>query len=355
MKSDSLWLLIGKKLNGEATFEELAYLEKLVNEGIIDQHSIDAVEKYWHESSSLPVVQSEEDFDKKWSKFLNEIEERNETNDHSLPVKRKLTLTQWLVAASVVIVTAITLSIYNSVDTSKQLSHVNEISAPEHGISRIKLPDGTRVWLNSESKLSYTSDFGKQIREVWLEGEAYFDVVKDKRRPFIVKTNSIHLKVLGTAFNVRSYQNEDITEASLVHGSIQVSLVKSTEKNIILKPLEKLTVNTKLLNQKGTSNIGKDGEPSITLSYIHQSVNDSIPSEALWMENKLAFESEVFSQVIERLEKWYDVEIAVRNEEIHQHRFTGRFKNESLSEALKALQMSCYFNFTIREKKVIIY
>ena len=103
------------------------------------------------------------------------------------------------------------------------------------------------AWLNADSKLTYDENFRGDYREVSLEGEAFFDVVKDKTRPFIIHTKTLDIRVLGTAFNVSAYESEKNTETALFRGSVEVTLHNNPEKKIVLKPNEKLMVNNKSL------------------------------------------------------------------------------------------------------------
>ena len=116
----------------------------------------------------------------------------------------------------------------------------SEISTRYGSRTKLLLPDSTQVWLNSGSKLSYNKTYGNGTREVTLSGEAYFDVVKNPAHPFIIHTVNIDIKVLGTAFNVKSFPGEKNTETSLIRGSIEVTFKNRPSEKIILKPNEKL-------------------------------------------------------------------------------------------------------------------
>ncbi|WP_207425752.1 FecR family protein [Pedobacter sp. SYSU D00535] len=358
MDSGKLWILVGKKLSGEATSLELHQLEQFLDAGFSEIYPVEEIERYWHQNPLTPPKDIQAYLDKKWDRFerkLDELAEVDEQESNDTAPYRSFRPYYWMGAAAVAIL-AVLYSLLHVTPTPYTAAHINEVFAPDRGISKIKLPDGTRVWLNSGSKLSYTKEFGDKLREVKLEGEAYFDVVKDPEHPFIVKTHTINLKVLGTAFNVRSYSNEELTETSLVHGSIQVNLVNSSEKEIILKPSEKLIVSNKVAApQPGSKSTKVNEAPLITLRYTHKSVKDTLPSEALWLENKLAFDSEPFMQVAKRLERWYNVEIQIKKEELLEKEFTGRFENESLSEALSALRLSYNFDYRITGNRVIIF
>ena len=106
----------------------------------------------------------------------------------------------------------------------------------------IQLPDGSKVWLNSGSSLKYDKQFGKELREVVLSGEAFFDVVRNAEKPFIIHTTNMDIKVLGTRFNVKSYANDKQSEASLIHGSIEVFIKKEGLKKILSEPNHKIVV-----------------------------------------------------------------------------------------------------------------
>jgi len=229
--------------------------------------------------------------------------------------------------------------------------------APKNGISKVQLPDGTKVWLNSGSKLVYGADYGTELRKVSLAGEAFFDVVKDAHHPFILTTSTINIRVLGTAFNVRAYSKDKTSETSLVRGRIELTVLKNPEKKIILKASEKLTIiNKEQEPAKGiTSGSTTEEVPLIALGRIHQAKKDTLPSEALWMEDKLAFDAESFENLAERLERRYNVSIVFKNEETKKLRFTGKFQNESIDRALRALQVSAYFHFKTDSNKIVIY
>lgn len=359
MNTDNLWVLLAKKLSGEASFEELAQLEELLQSGVADNYPVSEIETYWKERGESPSVLSLIELTERWNRFEAKLDETT-ANDELLPEVvlispetqfHKRPLYYSIAAACILLIIGAWLYVK---PVPVKVASTNEISAPERGISKVKLPDGTMVWLNSGSKLTYNSDFGKGIREVHLTGEAFFDVVQDIAHPFVVNTETMLLKVLGTAFNVRSYKDEEITETSLVHGKIQVTLLNNSDKEITLKPLEKLVVNNKAYREKGKKDAKDDDLPLISLNYIHVAAKDTLPSEALWVENRLAFDAENFEQVTKRLERWYSVDITIENPGLKKLKFTGRFRDESLSEALTALQASSDFRFKINNKQVTI-
>ena len=129
-----------------------------------------------------------------------------------------------------------------------------EVAARPGVRTKVVLPDGTQVWLNSNSKLKYSPDFNLHSREVDLEGEAYFDVAKDMERPFIVHASTIDVRVLGTAFTIKSYPQDETIEATLLKGAIEISGRDNPgAPRIILKPDEKLVLNKHWLSSTLTA------------------------------------------------------------------------------------------------------
>lgn len=213
---------------------------------------------------------------------------------------------------------------------------------------KIRLPDGTIVWLNAESKLSYAANFNQQdTRKVYLVGEAFFDVSHQPKHPFIVRTNKISVKVLGTAFNIQAYPEELKSETTLLRGSIELSVNDGSGQKVILGPSEKLAcaVEKKKLHQVLTINhvvavkIGKD-------EYIE---------ETSWKDNRLVFQNESFEELKPKLERWFNVQLNITSQQPKKYRFTGIFTTENIHEALTAMQLIKPFTFKINAHDITIY
>jgi transmembrane sensor len=229
--------------------------------------------------------------------------------------------------------------------------------------SIINLSDGTVVTLNSATNLTFPDHFGDSIREIYLDGEAYFDVAKDALHPFIIHANKMNIRVLGTSFNVKSYHNEALSEATLIGGSIEVTLNDRPSDRIILKPKEKLIVQNDGTMKKRVNmgvnvatpdSAGKSTRYSLTnLTYFPNTVKTVV--ETSWVENKLVFSDKDFAQLSGQLERWYGVHIEFGNEQVKDYRFTGFFEKESLPQALDALKMIEHFKYRIADSTVFIY
>ena len=220
--------------------------------------------------------------------------------------------------------------------------------------SIVVLPDGSKVWLNSESELTYPVDFNKGNRVVSLVGEGYFCVAHDSRHPFLVNISDIKVKVYGTEFNIKCYKNEDVVEATLVKGSLSIQQQGGNE--IFLKPSQKFICHKEIEgveNNAGNDNTTKPDEQlnnPVTNNKLISNV-DTYPVTA-WKEQKLVFEDETFADLAVKLERWYDVKVIIESEKIKQYRYRGSFENETIEQAIKALTLATPFNYKF-DKRVI--
>lgn len=255
------------------------------------------------------------------------------------------------VAASILLVlSAVWFFIYQNKENTVE----NNIVATQKGSkSSITLPDGSKVWINSDTRLTYPKSFGETNREVNLEGEAYFDVVKDKEHPFIVHTKTMDVRVLGTAFNVRAYQGEASTQTTLLRGAVEVYLKKEKDRKISLKPNEKIVVQNNY-QEKQAGNFNGNVIPEISLSKLKRQMQDSTATETQWMNNKLVFDQETLSEIIPALERWYNVKITLNNK-VSDRKFSGVFEGDALPDVLESLKLSGGFNYKTEKNGIVIY
>jgi len=367
MQDERLWLLISLKLSEEATPGELAELADYLQLHPEKSLPLETLTNIWRNKHPDLPGRKENAFNKHLQRLSNHFSDAvlkyesgeafDTTSPAGMPKKKHK---YWLWITSGVAASAITFFLFlhqKDLETKKIASVAQNTVSTNHGSkSKIQLPDGTQVWLNADSRLTYNESFKGPFREVHLTGEAYFDVAKDKDHPFIIHTQAIDLKVLGTAFNVRSYANEKQTEASLIHGSLEITLHNNPGKKIILKPNEKLLVqNNQFVTSRDQPNgTNEDDEPMMVLSRVHFQKEDSIASEILWIKNKLAFDNENLENVALKIERWYDVSVNITDEKLKHAAYSGVFEDENLQQVMEALQLTGNFKYTISKKEVII-
>lgn len=199
----------------------------------------------------------------------------------------------------------------------------------------VTLSDGSKVYLNSESSISYYSNFSSD-RTINLTGEAFFEVVADSSRPFTVITKDLSTVALGTSFNINAYEEKKQIEVGLATGRIFVESTKSNSEKLFIRPGEGVGygLETKKLRKQ-----------KINIEKIVQ-----------WKSGILQFEDMPLDEVLHTLERWYDVKIHWdKNTTLPEHKCTGKFKpNEYLTNVLLALSYSIDFNYTIKNKEVVL-
>lgn len=215
-----------------------------------------------------------------------------------------------------------------------QLSSLyNTIDVPYGERSQISLYDGTKVWLNSGTKFRYPVAFGKDSRDVFVEGEAYFDVAKDPDHPFIVRAGQLKIKVLGTHFNVCAYPDDNEFSTTLDEGSVNAINTVNCQ-GVKLNPGEQVILNRET---NGLKCMRVD-----TKLYTS------------WKEHLLKFEDAPFEEVIKRMERWYDVKIAVDPSINTRERYTITIKTESLREMLQLVSKTTKMIYEIKGNTVAL-
>jgi len=234
------------------------------------------------------------------------------------------------------------------------------VEVPYGSKSRVVLPDGSVVNLNSGSSLTYSiSEFDSVNRSVFLIGEGFFNVAKNAERPFYVTTHGMKLKVLGTTFNVKAYPDENTEEATLVSGKVEIyssSDKIESGKPIVLKP-NQVAIFDKLKNNLHSfskTDLTSTEIIPVELRAVNSQPAIKIDQTISWKENMLTFDNENFNDLIVKIERWYDVKIVVNDPELKSVRFTGRFDKETIEQVFNALVTIVPFNYTIKQNRITI-
>ncbi|MFT3682242.1 MAG: FecR family protein [Ferruginibacter sp.] len=376
--SELIWMLMARKLSGEATPAELEELADLLRANPELNYSREIMHDIW-KSKVIPDRQYAENKYKELVRQMQSMgidEGKFSEDEHYInwekEKKRIHTKKLWYsIAAALVVLVGGYLFFTGlkkdaNAGAASELAAKNEISTKNGSKSNLILPDGTKVWLNAGSKLTYDKSYGNTIREVQLSGEGFFDVVKNAAKPFIIHTTTIDVKVLGTQFNVKCYPGEKTTETSLIRGRVEVTL-KDRHEKIMMKPNEKLVVNNEAIaaedDETGTKKQSQtvkavnktDNKPIISLSHITFLPSDSSTViETAWVKNRLVFSSESFEEVALKMERWYNTQIDFASEDLKNVRLTGNFEKETIADALTALQLTTRFSYTLKNDRVTI-
>ena len=276
------------------------------------------------------------DKDKAFENFRNRVESQKEIQSTS---RRGFSLSAlWRYAAVVAIIIAVGCISYwqgevNVKDTFADIS----VEAPLGSKTKLYLPDGTLVWLNAGSRMTYSQGFGVDNRKVELEGEGYFEVKRNEKIPFFVKTKDLQLQVLGTKFNFRDYPEDHEVVVSLLEGKVGLNNLLREEKEAVLSPDERAVLN----KANGLLTV-----ESVTASNASQ-----------WTDGYLFFDEELLPDIAKELERSYNVKIHIANDSLKTFRFYGNFvrREQNIQEVLEALASTEKMQYKIEERNITIY
>ncbi|HRP55476.1 FecR family protein [Agriterribacter sp.] len=358
MTVDRIWLILGKKLSGEASPGELEELEKMLRHHPNLHYPIQNITDLWRLKKPINRAEALASLQKHLLRLGEAEAPAASAAEAAFPrnaeshIIKKRSRSFIGVAAFGALALLLSYAVYyfGKAETLKK----NEIATRAGAHSKIILPDGSTVWLNAGSRLIYNKNFDAAIREVELIGEAYFDVKKDTTRPFIIHAQKMNIRVLGTAFNVKSYPGDKNSETSLIRGLIEVTIDDRPNEKIILHPAEKLVV----MNDGQTKNEADGkiaGIPSpVVISKINYAPADSAVIETSWIDNRLIFRNKIFSELVVELERKYGMAFRFKDESAKQLMFDVNFKNETIHQVLQALQLANPFNYSIEKETIVI-
>lgn len=339
MSDHTPWPLIAKYLAGECSPEEKLAMEWWLEEydNLLLFRQIEAEWKQEKEPENDPAFNLESGL----SKLHAKIAEQEYAAEEEVPERpRFFKINSWLAAASILLATGLGYFLVNRQHDPRNTAHVamETRTSGSKDIVSIELPDGTQVWLNKNSKIEYPKVFDGDERQVYLQGEAFFEVVPNPEKPFIVKSDRISTRVLGTSFDVRAYKGDETASVSVATGKVEVS--KEIEKGSPIRitqltPQQELVINTE-----------KDE------TYIDIVSTFDIGA---WRKDQLVFRNNTYSEVIARLEEHYGVSITLTDKNLNDCRVMANFnQGATLKDVLKLLSISNSFRYKIEGTEVTI-
>jgi ferric-dicitrate binding protein FerR (iron transport regulator) len=222
--------------------------------------------------------------------------------------------------------------VYDNASSSNGKLIYNQIEIPRGGEYSLVLADGTKVWLNSESSLRYPVQFVGNKRKVELTGEAYFEVAHNPNRPFIIESHDTEIKVLGTSFNVSSYEDQEYIATTLVEGSVEVSCLGNIQ---LLKPGYQATV--------------KKGNSKFTVEKVNAALYTA------WKDGVFRYKDQSLEEICHQLSRWYNVEFFFTDHKYRELRFTGAAKkNNQLGFTLDLIEKMADVQFAIKDDRIIV-
>jgi transmembrane sensor len=354
-------LLISKYLSGNTTPEEEHEFLKWMENSTVNKDYYIQSQLLWFNSEKKDSGKNEN----RWEQLQLKLQEREAKNlEKEIIVlnSRKILSRVVLVAATMLLLiglSSIFYFVYHSTSVSDLKQNIVEI--PYGSRSTLTLPDGTKLWVNSGSRLTYNSNYGKDNRDIYLTGEAYFDVAKNRKLPFIVHASNLKIKAVGTCFNVKAYPEEKKVETTLVRGLVEITKLDS-KSPILMRPSQKVTISEEKLPEEKIHNEKSErvlSEKTTILSSKHDGVvilNKEVDTnrETSWKDGKLIFDMESLLTLTKKLERRYDVHFTFENKQLTEYKYTGTFKDLSLEQIMEAMRISSPIDFIIIEKEVYL-
>lgn len=324
MKKEIPWSLIIQKLKHDITAEEEHDLTVWLAE---DNHRVifEELQTLWQkvQENAINYTPDTNYYWKELSKRMKTTEVKAEPSVHKT---RSVSFKRYAAVASVFLLIALSCTLYIGINLGRpELStqHYTNLS----GKSKIALPDGTEVWLHTNTSLTYDTDYKLANRVVNVEGEAYFDVVHDPAKPFIVQTEGMKVIVHGTKFNVESFSHSNITVVSLLEGSVELETEKESK---MLRPGELATFNK------------RDCQLSVT--------EGDVFFMSSWAEDQIVFSQKSLGDICRFLAKWYQIQIVIDPLLKDSYHYTFTLRNESLEEILRIMSRINPIEYTFDEK-----
>ncbi|WP_256013000.1 FecR family protein [Desertivirga xinjiangensis] len=322
--------LLVKYITGQADETESAEVKEWIRSK--PEHEKYYIELYeaWH--NSFYANQDLIDVDQAYLSFLKKT---------TIPFYKKTTFWSKMAVAACLMLACIA-GLYRY-QKNRAFDSMVTLSVPKGAKRKLTLPDGSLVWVNAGSQITYSKNFGEKNRTIYLKGEAYFDIAPAKTNiPFLVKTDRFTIRDVGTVFNVKAYPDENVFETAVVEGKVSVegkiNQRSGSESKVFLDANQVLSINTHRVNAQHSSpelNKHLHAEPVKVLQIDPQEVNEYNG----WKEDVLVFDGDTFEDIMRVLERRYDVKILIADESLKNLKYVGTFKNiRSISAVLKVIE-----------------
>lgn len=333
--------LVLRFLNNDCSEAEIDTFTDLVKDTSGDEALKDLLFDVWSEESSKEQY-TDVDFDALLEKIHHHIitqQLRNPIFNQQKVAKANFIRTLYIKASRIAAILFIPLMVYTLINWYSSKTERSggasyaEMQTPQGVTTNITLPDGTEVWLNSDSWIKYPQNFIGKERNVEFKGEGYFKVAHNAEVPFVVKTDEINIKVLGTEFNIENYNNQKSIKATLVKGKVELQKISKEGK---VKTITNLHPNEQL-------QYNKQNQKSILYKDV------ATYKYTAWLEGKTVFENDPLDEVMDRLARKYNVDVDFNGDALAKYSFTATFENENFEQVIALIKLAIPINYSLED------
>jgi ferric-dicitrate binding protein FerR (iron transport regulator) len=332
MKTDHYFdILAGKFLSGNASQEEIALLEKLMQESDGDRKAFELSRKAWETGKVwIPKETTADDKNRVQSEISKHVYLQLQR------IRRRSVIYKIAAILAIPLTLAVGRFFFKADSAKSEESTFCEISAPKGHIAKCILPDKSEVWLNTGSSVRYDiTGFNREKREIYLDGEAFFTVAKDSTKPFKVVTGIADVEVTGTSFNVKAIGESGIFETVLAEGSVNLTMKKWIEQKVELRPNDRVVF-----------------DPVTKKLSVHHA---DVEMYTCWRKGEILFKDATLNDLIKELERIYDIRFRVSDPKLGETRFRGMFGyNNNIISALEKIKKTADIDYRIENKEVIL-
>lgn len=338
------WVLLGRYITNEATPDERRTVDNWLAASEANRLTFQRVQqRYTSQASQTPLPEEESDASAVWDRYIAP-HLSDADNVRPMPVYQPVwwQRTSLLRVAGLVFLIGLMAVLYRSASLFKAEPALAVQQNPVGKRSLITLPDGSRVWLNADSRLEFPKKFDGPLREVRLVGEAFFDVTHNPEQPFVIRLATASIRVLGTSFNVRAYPGDPTVRTTVVTGRVafvpnrdaaRAAATPSTDTTFILP-------NHHVVQQVKTLTVAK--APVIA------------QKETAWKENRLVFDQTPMSEVARTLERWYGLHVVLDQPNLANCPLTATFEGQSIQEVMDLIGRTGQFQYTLTNNDLVI-
>lgn len=357
------WELLARYLAREASETDKHMVWQWLNQSDDNKKLFAEVEELWETTGrSAAFGMFDQNIERK--KFMQKLNVHisSRTNNQQFELEPDTSWQGWRIVATILAFICIGSLLLLLLKQKPVAEGYTTITTPLGQRSMIELSDGSKVWLNAGSKLRYPDHFNGDLREVFLEGEAFFDVAKNERNPFIVHTSEINIRVLGTEFNVKSYPDEGIIETTLVSGAVDIESLEKKETLLKLVPNQKavyIKKSTALNNEKKSeqglsrnTDVSQLAPVKTDFRVLNQT---NVEAETAWTDGILVIRSETLGMLAIKLERKYDLDFVFADSTLKDFKISGTIKDISIEQVLDGLKLTAPIIYTLKDKTVTIY